>query len=225
MEEAPDFEEFAESYDRPHDPTQVEEDQKYCTTCGKKKPFIEFDLDKYRPDGRRDTCKRCRSEINAAKRQQKMNEQIAQQEMDNLAKFEELAKQGGSMAPHISEMFESLMEPFGGQRGFARHLFANYIAADPGSQMRFKILQSVMELGKQVTKHDLAERRLEMLEDDDLVREMKRYLGSYQQALGLEENALPTRSGEIIDAQAVPLDQMSELLEEAGAIAEEISEE
>lgn len=212
----------AEVLTRKHD--QIGANEKFCTNCGVKKDHEEFDIHANSADGRRNTCKDCRRTIRDDKRQQKMIAELSEQESRNIETFKRLANKGGSMNPHVSEMFESMMEPFGGQRGFAKHMWGNYIAAAPGSQMRFKIIQSIMKLGESVSKQNLSERRIDMLEDADVVREMKRYLESYQDSSGVNATTVPTASGDVIDISATPIEQIGEALMD-GPVGIELPEE
>ena len=174
------------------------EGHKYCTTCGEAYPLENFDRDALRPDGHRDICKACRAAVRVKERERRHANQMVELERQNLETLSTLTS-GGSLNPHCSELLESLMEPFGGQRGYAKQVWAEYLRAPPGGQLRFKYMQMIMELCKQVSKLDLAERRLEMLEDDDVVREMRRHLKTYQDNLELDANAIPTRAGGLLE--------------------------
>lgn len=173
---------------------------KYCTNCGEDKEIDgSFDKDTTKPDGYRDVCKKCRKTLRTqAAERSKLTAQFAEMEKENLQTLSTLTT-GGALNPHCSEMLESLMEPFGGQRGYSKHLWAEYMRAPPGGQLRFKYMQMIMELCKQVSKLDLAERRLDMLDDDDVIKEMKKYITSYQQNLNLDSSSLPAPGGGVID--------------------------
>lgn len=176
---------------------------KYCTNCGEEKETDgDFDKDSTKPDGHRDVCKACRStlrkETEDRRRAVAHFEDMERQNLETLATL----SGGGALSPHASEMLESLMEPFQGQRGFAKHLWAEYMRAPPGGQLRFKYMQMIMELVKQVSKLDLAERKLDMLDDADLVREMRKHLTSFQENLNLDENAIPVPDGGFIEIQS-----------------------
>ena len=155
---------------------------KYRTSCGIRKSLDSFHKDETKEDGRRDTCSECRSKINELKKKDRLDEKLRKIEQEGLETLGNL-KSGGSFDPHINEVFEAMMKPFGGVNGWAKHLFATYLASDPGSQKRVKI-------------HD-------MMEERDLLQLMRSHLVEYQKGNDLPSTAIPTLSGNVIDAEAV----------------------
>lgn len=175
---------------------------KYCTSCGIRKSLDSFHKDETKEDGRRDTCSECRSKINELKKKDRLDEKLRKIEQEGLETLGNL-KSGGSFDPHINEVFEAMMKPFGGVNGWAKHLFATYLASDPGSQKRVKIHDMMMQLAGKVTKLGLAERQLDMMEERDLLQLMRSHLVEYQKGNDLPSTAIPTLSGNVIDAEAV----------------------
>ena len=176
--------------------------EKFCTHCGKKKVLDEFHKDESKEDGHRDVCKACRSLINEQKKQDVLDARLQEIEQEGLKTLGSLSS-GGSFDPHINEVFESMLKPFGGVNGWAKHLFATYLACDPGSQKRVKIHDMMMQLAGKVTKLGLAERQLDMMEERDLLQIMHQHLVEYQKGNDLPSTAIPTLSGEVIDAEEV----------------------
>jgi|14_taG_2_1085336.scaffolds.fasta_scaffold01267_9 hypothetical protein len=175
---------------------------KYCTSCGIRKDLESFHRDETKEGGRRDTCKDCRSKINEQKKQDRLDAKLRQIEEEGLETLGGLSS-GGSFDPHINEVFEAMMKPFGGVNGWAKHLFATYLACDPGSQKRVKIHDMMMQLAGKVTKLGLAERQLDMMEERDLLQVMRQHLVEYQKGNELPPTAIPTLDGDVIDADAV----------------------
>ena len=168
------------------DPMELEKDtpgEKWCTNCALRKPLHEFHKDEQKPDGHRDTCKACRAEMNATRKKQKLDQRLAELEEENLATLDEVSK-GGSYDPHINEMFEALMRPFGGVNGFAKQTWATYIACEPGSQKRVKMIEMMVRLSDRVTQHGLAEKQLDLMESRDLQRQLHKYQAEYQRLTG-----------------------------------------
>jgi hypothetical protein len=156
---------------------------KFCTTCGKRKALEDFHKDDSKADGHRDTCKMCRKEINARARDARRKKQIQELENQGLDALGKMSS-GGSLDPHINEVFEAIMRPFGGVNGYAKHLFATYLACDPGSQRRIKIHEMIIRLADKVTKMGLAERQLEMMEERDLKRVLEKHMLEYKEQTG-----------------------------------------
>jgi len=173
---------------------------KFCTHCGMRKSLEEFHKDEAKEDGHRDVCKACRSTINEKRKQDRLDAKLAEIEREGLETLGGLSS-GGSFDPHINEVFEAMMRPFGGVNGWAKHLFATYLACDPGSQKRVKIHDMMMQLAGKVTKLGLAERQLDMMEEKDLLQVMRQHLVEYQENNDLPSTALPTLEGDVVDMQ------------------------
>lgn len=172
---------------------------KYCTYCGIQKPLTAFNKDSSKPDGHRDTCKSCRREVNKKKDSRKLEANLRKLEEEGLQALDQMTS-GGSFDPHINEVFESIMRPFGGVQGYAKHLFATYLACEPGSQRRIKIHEMILRLSDRVTKLGLAERHLEMMEERDLLKVMQANLVEYQRDNDLPPTAIPTIEGNVVYA-------------------------
>jgi len=175
---------------------------KFCTSCGVRKSLGEFHKDESKEDGHRDTCKECRSKINEQKKQDRLDTKLAELEREGLETLATLGS-GGSFDPHINEVFEAMLRPFGGVNGWAKNLFATYLACDPGSQKRVKIHDMMMQLAGKVTSLGLAERQLEMMEERDLLNVMRQHLVEYQESNKLSSTAVPNLEGEVVDLKEV----------------------
>ena len=176
--------------------------EKYCTSCGIRKMLAEFHKDTTKEDGHRDTCRECRAKINKERKEQSLAAELRRIEEEGLKTLGTLTD-GGSYDPHINEVFESLMKPFGGVQGWAKHLFATYLACDPGSQKRVKIHDMMMQLAGKVTKLGLAERQLDMMEEKDLLQVMRGHLVDFQKGNNLPSTMIPTLGDSVIDAEVV----------------------
>jgi len=176
--------------------------EKFCTHCGHKKILEAFHKDETKEDGRRDVCKDCRSLINDQKKQDSLDARLRELEKEGLESLGNLSS-GGSFDPHINEVFEAMMKPFGGVNGWAKHLFATYLACDPGSQKRVKIHDMMMQLAGKVTKLGLAERQLDMMEERDLLQVMRQHIIEYQEGNRLPPTAIPTLDDTVIDVAKV----------------------
>jgi hypothetical protein len=173
---------------------------KFCTNCGVKKPLTEFHVDNSKSDGHRDTCKACRSLIHEEKKHGELDSRLQELEEEGLKTLGNLSG-GGSYDPHVNEVFEAVMRPFGGVNGWAKHLFATYLACDPGSQKRVKIHDMMMQLAGKVTKLGLTERQLDMMEERDLLQVMRQHLVEYQESNNLPSTSIPTLNGEVVEVE------------------------
>lgn len=171
---------------------------KFCTSCGARKVLGEFHKDEAKEDGHRDTCKDCRARVNEQRKKDRLDAKLAELEKEGLETLSTLGS-GGSYDPHINEVFEAMLRPFGGVNGWAKNLFATYLACDPGSQKRVKIHDMMMQLAGKVTSLGLAERQLEMMEERDLLNVMRQHLVEYQKSNKLPSTAVPTIKGEVVD--------------------------
>lgn len=172
---------------------------KYCTHCGVFKTYRAFHKDASKEDGYRNTCKKCRNFVEKVKEEEERKAKLmADIEKQNLDMLSTLGT-GGAFTPHLNEVLEAMMQPFGGVNGLAKHLFAFYISCPAGSEKKFKALKMLVEMSKQVTELGLAERKLDMMEDQDLINVMRRSLADFQQANNLPINALPVHDGYVID--------------------------
>ncbi len=166
----------------------VEKDgHKFCTSCGDQKELSEgFDKDADKPDGFRNTCKTCRAKLHVEKEELEQDRAIIALQEEGLEVLSEM-KAGGALAPHCSEMFEAVMMPFGGVNGYSRYLWADYLASKPGSAAHLRIHSMIIDLCKEVSKLDLAEKRMDMLNDDDLARVLEANIESFEASTGIEE--------------------------------------
>ena len=187
------------------DPIEAEANvsgEKYCTSCGIRQSLAEFHRDETKEDGHRDTCRGCRAKINKEKKERNLAAELRKIEEQGIKTLGTLTD-GGSYDPHINEVFESMMKPFGGVQGWAKHLFATYLACDPGSQKRVKIHDMMMQLAGKVTKLGLAERQLDMMEEKDLLQVMRGHIVDFQKGNDLASTMIPTLGDSIIDAETV----------------------
>jgi hypothetical protein len=176
--------------------------EKFCTMCGLRKTLDDFHVDKSKADGHRDVCRDCRAKVNVEKKQNELDSRLAKIEQEGLETLDSLTS-GGSYDPHVNEVFEAVMKPFGGVNGWAKHLFATYLACEPGSQKRVKIHDMMMQLAGKVTKLGLTERQLDMMEERDLLQVMRQHLVEYQESNNLSSKMVPTLEGEVINIEEV----------------------
>ena len=182
----------------PIEAIRTAEGVKFCTNCGERKELDSFHKDTEKEDGHRDTCKECRSKISEKRKQDRLDQQLAELEREGLETLGGLTS-GGSFDPHLNEVFEAMMRPFGGVNGWAKHLFATYLACEPGSQKRVKVHDMMMQLAGKVTKLGLAERKLDMMSERDLLNVMMQHLVEYQEGNNLPSTAIPTIDGKVVD--------------------------
>lgn len=214
------YKEMLELTDMP-DPIEAAkhvEGRKYCTNCGLQKEYSFFHVDEQKPDGYRDVCKECRSNLNEERKRQRLDVKIKKMEEENLSALDQMAS-GGSFDPDLNEVFEAIMRPFGGVNGFAKNLYATYLVNPPGSQKRIKIQEMIVRMADKVTQLGLAERRLELMEEQDLMQIMRKHLNDYQQGNNLPGTAIPTLSGNVVDIEARPVEVPIESAEEPGSEA------
>jgi len=77
-----------------------------------------------------------------------------------------------SRIPHSAEIFESIMELFGGPKGFAMHYMATFASSKPGSSIRQKMLRDMLLLSNKVTEMGASTKDLRELSQEELEHEM-----------------------------------------------------
>lgn len=158
-----------------------------CTECAIEYPEDEeyFTVDPGDPMGLSVKCRQC--VLIEEKRRDDMERDARIREFDRMSMkaVTNWSAVGGSDIPHINEVYQELMEVYGGPVGYARHLKSEYYAAPPGSPSRQKYLTLIMELGKAVTASGTAAKPLEDMNDEDLERE---YIESHRRVFNLTSN-------------------------------------
>ena len=76
---------------------------------------------------------------------------------------------GGAEVPHLTELYQRIMEAFDGAGGFAQHFMAQYLMAKPGSSIRTKLLMATIAMGKEVSAMGGAQLPVEAMQDEELV--------------------------------------------------------
>jgi hypothetical protein len=144
-------------------------------SCGMELPETAgyFDRDNERPSGFKSICKQCRSEDRAVKQEESERHQLIQavNRLDEIALEILSGDYGGSVfgaIPHEATLYEEAISIFGGPKGMARHLMANYLSAKPGSQIRVKILDRVYGQAKTLSESGVAELPLDRMNEDAL---------------------------------------------------------
>lgn len=74
----------------------------------------------------------------------------------------------GEGVPNVGVVTEDMMTAFGGSRGFALQYAANYLAAEPGSATRQRILSDINRSVAKASELGYAQKPLELLSDEEL---------------------------------------------------------
>lgn len=177
--------------------------EKFCTRCGESKLKDEhFDRDSSKPDGYKGVCKQCRAEQHEAKKDKELAHTLKALDQKIVATLAK-AKQGGSDIPHIAELYQTLMRGFGGLEGFQSHYLGNYIASEPGSQIRERMLGNVLRMGEAVSDSKKVEMPIDLMSDQDLDREIERRQGTSKIIMG-----------SVAKDESIPVEEPSDLEEE-----------
>lgn len=170
-------------------PMSEKRSQQCLGDCARMLPLTDdwFHRDDSRDSGFRSVCKECRAKDKRVKEGKKV--------LDDMDKYDralintlDLMSSGGSDCPHIAEVFQHVMRIAGGAQGYAKQVWATYLAANPGSATRQKILANIGTLMNQVTESGVAQVPNELLNDEDLQRKLKTL-----------EFKLRLRTGNVID--------------------------
>lgn len=148
--------------------------------CGHDLPLNEmfFDRDNSRTTGFKNVCKDCRAAERQEKEREQIDERIKKLEKAALLSLDTMLSTGSDI-PHMAEMYQRLIEAFGGIGNFAAHFMANYLVAKPGSLQRMKMLETIVRLGTKVSESNAAQIPLELMSDEDVQREVQRQARRY----------------------------------------------
>jgi len=157
--------------------------------CGQELPSTSdyFDRDETRGDRLRSVCKICRAKQRQVKEYEKIDERV--REMDEAAfNLLQHISRGGSHIPHVSELYEAIMQAFEGAGGYAAHFMAQYLMAKPGSTTRTKMLELTMRLGIITTEMGSAQQPVDAMADEDLQVAFRKYVNRYAPRLTHHEH-------------------------------------
>lgn len=154
---------------------------KRCDGCGKVLPLEDkfWHKDGTAPDGYRNECKVCRNAKTAKDDDDAARSMIEAKQNEADEKFLEYilamprVKEAESI-PHMTMIYERLVHYFGGADGIARHTAMVYLSGTPA--IRARILSGIKELGIKVSQEGHARLPVELMETEDLQRELDKRL-------------------------------------------------
>lgn len=154
-----------------HSPLTDEAGQQQCVLCGEWMPMSGhyFDADRSSPTGFRGDCKQCRAENRKARENSRLDERIQRLEETALTFIDKVSTTNVHVPVEVDNVAEELLYVFGGPRGFAQHVLANYLSAKPGSSVRQKALDRIITLFERVDQRTggaLAQKSSEELKDE-----------------------------------------------------------
>lgn len=159
------------------------EAKKQCPVCASTKPISCFDEDPGAPGQRVDLCKDCISEM--------LTKSLRVRSMETSARNDEVIRRGlesellsvqpmgadGDYCPDVSTVTGEIMRLFGGPRGYARTWMAVFMATDPESHSRVKMLSEMRAMVEKTTEEGKA-KTLESMSDEELRAHRERLMKS-----------------------------------------------
>jgi hypothetical protein len=141
-----------------------------CVKCCRELPHTAqyFDRDEDKPSGLKNTCKECRAHERMAKETAEAQKVVKKLDKLSIELIEKASHKDMVNVPHVATMLEELMAVYGGAEGFAKQYMANYLATRPGSQIRARMLDGILNLTKEVTRSGSADLPLDRLEDSEV---------------------------------------------------------
>lgn len=152
-------------------------DVKCCNECAEQLPATEdyFYSDATRPDGLMSTCISCRTKRQVERENRAIADKVDQLDRAAINVIERLANDEDlSHVPHVVEVYQRIMEAYDGVGGFAQHFMANYLSAKPGSQIRQRMLDKMINLAMKISEEGMAQKPVELMTDEDLQLELER---------------------------------------------------
>lgn len=150
---------------------------KDCAGCGQVYPLsrLYWHADSNTDTGFHSHCKSCRLGKKAKEQidlaEQALAEKVKEAQATSLAILDVMqVPKNYSRVPHMAELYERMIEVFGGPQGIAQHYLLTFLAAKPGSSIRQKIMQSMMNLSVMVSQDGKARVPLELMSEEDVDR-------------------------------------------------------
>jgi hypothetical protein len=151
---------------------------KTCNSCGAEKPLDDehFHKDVGSDDGFRNVCKVCRNEQQAVERDAQADAAFKRLEERGIQQLQVIAE-GGSRVPHAAEVYEAIMEAFGGPRLFGQQMAACFFHPGTSQAVKAKLLMGVVGLARGVSDSGVIARDLDSYSDEDLRHLLQDRLG------------------------------------------------
>lgn len=161
-------------------------ESKTCIECGVTYPATPTYFHKSK-DGYHARCRKCRNKKIRKERKGKRNKKLDEIEKGGVGLFVASARIGGANIPHSSELLETLMEYFGGVRGFGNAFMKQYYDSPVGGAFRTKMLESVMRLVQNNTAMGGAKKPFDLMTDEELEAEIRRQVLEAALTMKLQE--------------------------------------
>jgi len=162
------------------------EQSKKCIDCGVEYPATATYFHRSK-DGFHARCRKCRNKKERKGRKVKRNKKLDQIEKGGVDLFVAAARIGGANIPHSSELLETLMEYFGGVRGFSNAFMKQYYDSPVGGAFRTKMLDSMMRLVQNNTAMGGAKKPFDLMTDEELEAEIRRQVLEAALSVKLQE--------------------------------------
>ncbi len=143
-----------------------------CRKCHARKPLTasNFHADAQEPSGFRAICRTCRQEEDDTQANEEVAERLRQLRNTGLNVMD-LMSSSGTEVPHQAEVYQRFMELCGGAPGVAKQIYLHCVETRPGSMQMQKCIDAMLRLSKSVSESGAAQKSLDMLSDDELMKE------------------------------------------------------
>lgn len=162
-----------------------------CKICGNSLPLTEahFYRDNRQRTGFRNTCKECLEEKKEAKSNKEIEHRVQRMDLKMLETLERMAAQKDSSVPHLAKLVEVGMQCYGGLTSFMQQMYANRLAAKPGSKERLQYDMVLIRAITELFRKDTVKVPVDLLDDEDLDKEIEKRMKSQLRLMapGLDE--------------------------------------
>lgn len=166
-----------------------------CDTCGDERPLTDKWFRRLEPsrvnssigvNGFYRTCRKCRrkqklayiAQAKDAKEQEAIERHVywlAKLKGKQLSAVQHVISGTRSeQIHHIAEIYEALMNMFGGPVGYAESLMSDYISAKEGSVQRMQLHKVIQSYAAKVTESGAAKMPIEHMSEEELSREIEK---------------------------------------------------
>lgn len=155
------------------------EETKHCPKCNLSLLVEDFDVDASKPDGRKSHCKTCRSlepKKLIADTNRALSEFLQRMDAGVLANLSG-SEPGGTLVPHRVQFLEEVLALLGGVRGLAMQYVANMQAANPGSAIKQRMLDKLVQAIHLSSDDGKVSKPREMMTDEELAQRAVKLAG------------------------------------------------
>ena len=150
--------------------------QQECRECNESFPLTDeyFYRDNRARTGFRNICKSCLQQKEEDKRDKEIERRVGHMDIKMLETLERLAEQDDKSVPHLAKLVEVGMHCYGGLTAFMQQMYANRLAAKPGSKERLQYDMIMVRAITELFRKDTVKIPVDLMSDEDIEKEIEK---------------------------------------------------